>query len=194
MSRLIIGIGNPGKEYSQTRHNLGYLVLDKLIGQNTLKFGKEPGVEGLVAYGKIGSQQCRFLKPTTYVNHSGIAVRQMCAKFDIAAADLLVVCDDLSLDFGQIRIRARGTSGGHNGLRSVIHELGTKEFARLRLGIGGADSKEATVDYVLSGFTSKEKKELNEFVQQAALGCTSWLSEGVAKAMDQFNKRSPLDT
>ena len=187
--QLIVGLGNPGRDYELTRHNFGFLVVQKIAKDNHLKFSKSNIAEGLVAQGPIDGRDVYLLLPTTFVNNSGQAVKAFITKKDISLSDLLIICDDVNLDFGQLRLRAKGTDGGHNGLKSVIGHLHTKEFARLRLGVGSPERKEGMVDFVLSAFSSQEKKELDSIVSSSVDCCRMWLVEGVAKTMSHFNKR-----
>ena len=187
--KIIVGLGNPGKEYEYTRHNLGFLVVTLLAQQNSLKFLKSSVTQALTAEGKIGHQEGVLLLPWTYVNNSGSAVSQIMAHKEISPENILVVCDDLNIDFGQIRLRSQGSGGGHNGLASIIEKLNTKNFSRLRMGIGSPLKKEETVDFVLGEFSSNEKKALGDFIQKAADGCLLWLTEGIHQAMGQYNKR-----
>lgn len=188
--KLIVGLGNPGREYEWTRHNLGFLVLTHLAKEHRLKFSKSPMIQSLIAEGQIHNHDVMLLMPLTYMNHSGAALRQVSDSKGISPDNVLVVCDDFHIDFGHMRLRSQGSNGGHNGLASIIEELKTKDFARLRMGIGAPARKEEAVDFVLGEFNQKEKEALREFVQQAAQCCIVWLSEGTAKAMEQFNKRT----
>lgn len=189
-SRLIVGLGNPGKEYEHTRHNLGFMVVRRVVENIGSRFQHSSFIKGLVAEVRVEEKRLYGLLPMTYMNHSGAAVKGMLDKKGLRPQEMLVVSDDLSLDFGQIRIRERGSDGGHNGLRSVIGSLGTRDFARLRMGIGAAPEGHDAADYVLGGFSRSEKKELEGFVDQAAECCLVWLRDGISKAMDQFNRRN----
>lgn len=186
-TRLIVGLGNPGKDYEYTRHNLGYLVVRCLAEKNHLSFRKSSLTNGLTAEGEIAGNGLCCLLPSAYMNNSGAAVKQAVLKMGLAYVCLLVVCDDFHLNFGQIRIRARGSDGGHNGLASVIEHLGTPAFARLRLGIGSPAKGQETAEYVLGPWTRQERKALNEFIDRAAECCVVWLRDGMPQAMDQFN-------
>ncbi len=188
-AKLIVGLGNPGQDYEYTRHNLGFLVLTQLAHQHGFKFKKSSLTDALEAKGKILDQDVVLLLPLTYVNQSGIAVNQVVSKKEIPLKDALVVCDDLNIGFGEIRLRSSGNDGGHNGLKSIITHLKTNDFPRLRLGIGAPFQKEETRDFVLAQFTQKEKKAINAFIEEASQCCVIWLSEGINKAMSQFNKR-----
>ena len=189
-ARLIVGLGNPGRDYEYTRHNLGFLVVEHLAQKNDLRFRKSSFTNGLTAEGKVAGNDLCCLLPSTYMNNSGAAVKQAVLNKNLDHADILIVCDDFHLDFGQVRIRSKGTGGGHNGLTSVIEHLGTQAFARLRLGIGGPVKGQESVEYVLGKWTAGEEKQLDEFIDRATDCCGAWLQEGIHKAMDQFNGRS----
>lgn len=130
-----------------------------------------------------------MLLPLTYMNHSGEAVRQVVAKKKLSPADVMIVCDDVHLDFGRLRVKAGGGDGGHNGLRSVIQCLGTEQFARLRMGIGRPAGKKDTVEYVLEEFKKKEKEHLDLFLSETVSCCLAWLTEGINAVMDRYNRR-----
>ena len=188
-SRLIVGLGNPGKEYEWTRHNLGFLVVRRLAERLGVKFSLSSLTNGLTAHGSWHSKEICLLMPLTFMNHSGIAVKQMMTRKSLELKDILVVGDDLSLPFGCLRLRSKGSDGGHNGLSSVIAHLKNENFPPLRLGIGEPDKSKDVVDYVLEGFKTEEKKHLDRFIHEAAECCLLWFKEGITKAMDQFNKR-----
>ena len=185
----IVGLGNPGKEYELTRHNLGFLVVDQIAQNHKLGIKKGSLKNSLTAQGGILSHEVILLKPTTFVNNSGTAVKELVAHKGIDYSNILIVADDFNLDFGSMRLKADGSDGGHNGLKSIIQHCQTKNFARLRLGIGQPKDKKNTAHYVLSPFVKGEKAKLNDFINQAAECCLIWLSEGINKAMNQFNRR-----
>lgn len=187
--KLIVGLGNPGKEYTQTRHNFGFLVVEELAKEYQLRFQNSSFTQGLMAYGKIEKEEALLLLPSTYMNRSGQAVKAAIKSKKVDISDLLVICDDLDLPLGALRIRPQGSSAGHNGLASVKEALGTNEFARLRLGIGKPLKKELTVDYVLKAFSKQEKQRLPLIIEEAVLCSLVWVNEGIDKAMNQFNKR-----
>ena len=187
--RLIVGLGNPEKKYQYTRHNFGYLVVEEFANCLGARFKKDHIVAGLVAKASLDQQEVCLLLPLTYMNHSGLAVKQMVAQKKIEFADILVVCDDLNLDFGSLRLRAEGSGGGHNGLKSIIDQLKTQEFARLRLGIGQPSRREETTDFVLTDFSAPEKKKLPDVIQTGVDCCQVWLTQGINKGMSQFNKK-----
>ncbi len=186
--KLIVGLGNPEKKYEFTRHNLGFLVLASLAEQYSLKYKKSAVTQAVEAKVVLEDEHCSLMMPLTYMNESGVAVKQWMDKKDLAHSDVLIVCDDLALSFGQIRLRSSGTAGGHNGIKSVIEHLGTKDFARLRLGIGSAHPSQDVADYVLSNFTAGEKKFLPEFINEAVACVTSWVTKGTEATMNQFNQ------
>lgn len=187
--QLIVGLGNPGKGYEYTRHNFGFLAVARLAKEFGLKFSKSTSLKSFVAEGSIEGHDTCLLLPQTFMNNSGTAVQEAARRKSIAPENILVVCDDLNLDFGQFRLRPNGSDGGHNGLVSVIAHLASKEFARLRLGIGRPQSKEETVDFVLTNFSKEERKELPALLEEAVRCCAVWLTQGTAKAMNQFNQR-----
>ncbi len=189
-SRLIVGLGNPGKDYEYTRHNLGFLVVRRLAENLKLKFALSSFTNGLTAEGIFEEKTVCLLMPLTYMNNSGVAIHQVMMKREILPENLVVVCDDFNLEFKQTRLRAKGSDGGHNGLSSVIKHLGTEQFVRLRMGIGQPAGKKDTVDYVLEEFKRNEKAYLDDFVDEAASCCCTWLREGVSVAMDQYNRKS----
>lgn len=187
--KMIVGLGNPGSRYEYTRHNLGFLVIRYLVQKYGLTLKLSSFTNGLSAEGVIDSMSVVLLMPLTYMNHSGLAVKQTFDKFQCSLDDVLVIVDDLDLAFNQIRIRPKGSSGGHNGLKSIISKLDAKDFARLRMGIDQPVKKTDTIDYVLENFSKAEKKQLASFVDAASECCLVWLKEGTNKAMEQFNKK-----
>ena len=186
---LIVGLGNPGKDYVYTRHNLGFLVVQNLIQQEKLKLSDNLSVKGLTAESVLFGKRVIFFLPMTYMNNSGLAVKAIVAKKGIEAKNILTVVDDFNVDFGKMRLRPEGSAGGHNGLKSMIEHLETREFARLRLGVGSPKHKEAMADYVLGEFTKDEKRCLGSFIQEASECCVAWVKDGMSNAMNQFNRR-----
>ncbi len=189
MSRLVVGLGNPGRDYEFTRHNVGFLAVARVAEVYKVKFTKSASLKSFVGRGEIEGEEFFLLLPLTYMNNSGQAVQQALQTKNISLDQMLVICDDLNLAFGQMRLRPRGSSGGHNGLNSIIAHLGANEFARLRLGLGSPARKEEAVDFVLSEFNSQEKKELNSILQNAVDCCRVWLTSPIGEAMNQFNKK-----
>jgi len=185
--KLIVGLGNPEKQYEYTRHNLGFLVLMALAKKNDLKYKKSVLTQAVEVKLTLDGEHCSLMMPLTYMNHSGGAVKQWVDKNKLVLDDILIVCDDLALNFGQMRLRPSGTAGGHNGIKSIIEHLGTKDFTRLRLGIGQPHPSQDAADYVLSNFTSGERKLLPDFINEAVACVTSWVAQGTTATMNQFN-------
>ena len=186
--KLIVGLGNPGREYRETRHNVGYLVVEELARRYSVTFSMAPSQvpETFVAK-KFDEPQVLLAKPLTFMNRSGEAVAALQRYYDLAAEDVLVVVDEVALPFGRLRARARGSAGGHNGLKSVIERMGTTEFARLRLGVGRGDSRRDLADHVLSTFEPDEKRELESFIALAADAAEMFAVENIAKVMNRYN-------
>ena len=180
-----MGLGNPGELYATTRHNLGFLVIDRMAYKVGITYipGKGKWWE---ASGKIGDKNIFFIKPTAYMNNSGIAVRDFLRLKNIQKEDMLVVLDDADLPLGKIRIRKRGSSGGHKGLESIIYQLGTEDFARLRIGIGKED--ENLANWVLSPFTEEEWKTIQESIEMSCEAIQIWIEQGIDIAMSMYNK------
>lgn len=185
--KFIIGLGNPGKDYEYTRHNLGKILVKELARNNKLQFRKNWRLRSSIAFGKIGTQEVKLIFPHTFMNVVGGAVARLVKANNIELDDLLVICDDINLELGKMRIRASGSDGGHKGLRSIIEVLGTQRIPRLRIGIGSPTHKEELSDFVLSDFTGKEEKELAHAIDRAQQCCKVWLRGGIALAMSKFN-------
>ncbi|UCE05439.1 MAG: aminoacyl-tRNA hydrolase [bacterium] len=182
---LIVGLGNPGREYEQTRHNVGFIVVDFLASRFKKSFTKFHDTFWITSF-KLNQQKIVLLKPATFMNLSGVAVALGIEQYDIDLSNLLVICDDINLKFGTIRIRSKGRDGGQKGLRSIISNLGTQDFPRLRIGIG--DHIDDAADYVLSPFNSAEKKELSLIIQTAADTVESFVLNGIEFTMSRFNR------
>jgi PTH1 family peptidyl-tRNA hydrolase len=191
---LIVGLGNPGKQYASTRHNVGWMVLDELARRHNLSFDKTEK-KALTASGFIGGRKVLLARPQTYMNLSGEAVRGLLDFYKIDLPNLLVISDDLDIPLGTLRLRQSGSAGGQGGLKNVIQHLGTNEFNRVRFGIGRPPGKMNPKDYVLQEFKGDEAILAREVVDQAANAVEVWLQEGIHAAMTQFNgdvqKRQP---
>lgn len=183
--KTVIGIGNYGKQYIGTRHNVGFEVVDQVARQHDVSITRKRFL-ALTATIQIGQEQVLLVKPQTYVNETGQAVRQIVDWFKLSPADVVVVCDDASLSLGRGRVRPGGSSGGHKGLQSVIDHLGTEEFARLRIGIGEARSGDM-IDHVLSRFSPEERESVEEVIWRAAEAVTVWVTENLEACMSRFN-------
>ena len=190
MQKLIAGLGNPGKEYEVTPHNLGFLVIDRLAERNAIKVNRKDCM-ALVGQGSIGGKAVMLAKPQTFMNLSGPSVNGLLVKNEIVAADLLVVYDDLDLPWQSLRIRPNGSHGGHHGIESVIRSVGTQDFPRLRLGIHGGQSEQRDgARIVLGQFSKAQKQELDELLDYAARAVESLIAEGVEKSMTSYNRRA----
>lgn len=186
--KLIVGLGNPGREYRDTRHNVGFLVVDEIARRYQLTLAMAPAqVPETFMAKRYGAEPVLVAKPLTFMNRSGDAVAALTRYYDLGPADLLVVVDEAALPFGRIRARARGSAGGHNGLKSIIDRLGTSEFARLRLGVGRGDPRRGLSDHVLSTFEPEERSGLEDLITRAADAAEMFAVEGIAKVMNAYN-------
>ena len=186
--RLVVGLGNPGSEYEWTRHNLGFMLIDKLA-EDAGASVKRRECRSLVGGAVIEGERVRLAKPQTFMNLSGEAVACLIAKFDSpdAGKSLIIIGDDLALPFGTIRLRARGSAGGHNGLRSIIAALGTNEFIRLRIGIQPEHPVSDAKRFVLAEFPKAERPAVEEILERGAEAVRAVLRDGIAKAMSMYN-------
>jgi PTH1 family peptidyl-tRNA hydrolase len=184
-----VGLGNPGLEYQQTPHNLGFEVVDRLAARHSILVKRKESA-ALVGLGRIEGCRVVLAKPQTYMNVSGPSVSGLCGRYELAVSDLLLIYDDLALPWTQLRIRPRGSSGGHHGVDSVIRSVGSGEFARLRLGIHPGHPIADGAKFVLSPFRKAQWKELDELLELGARAVESVLAEGVDKAMAKFNRRA----
>lgn len=187
MNFLIVGLGNIGSEYAQTRHNIGFRVLDALAKASNLVF--EDKRYGAVTTLKVKNQTLTLLKPSTYMNLSGNAVRYWMNEKKIPLENILVVVDDLSLPFGQLRMRPGGSEAGHNGLKHISSVLGTQQYARLRFGIGNDFPRGGQVDFVLGEFTNEDLKTMDERLELAGEMVKSFALSGIQFTMNHFNKK-----
>ncbi len=183
--KIVVGLGNPGDRYAHTRHNIGWLVVDRLADIAGWSGRGRTRDASAVVMGRFRSLDLTLVKPLTFMNDSGLAVRKVLAREHAPLNELLVVTDDFALPFGKLRFREAGSAGGHNGLRSIIGELGTEKFSRLRIGIG--DPSGRAVNHVLSTFTADEKARLPELLDAAAEAVETWAREGTSKAANRWN-------
>lgn len=183
--KVIVGLGNPGRRYEGTRHNVGFDVVQALArGPNVHSFQQRFDAE--IAEMLEGATKVLLVKPQTFMNLSGRCVRQLVDFYQLPLGDLLVVCDDINLSLGRLRFRARGSHGGHNGLRDIQNHLGTTEYSRLRIGVG-TPPEERAVDHVLGRFRPTERAVMVEAVAQAVQGAVLWLVQGIDPCMNQYN-------
>lgn len=186
--KLIVGLGNPGGQYEKTRHNVGFTVLDVLARRRHLEFSAGQGDAWTAKLREQWGQTVAVLaKPATFVNLSGRAVVALKGFYKIEIPDLLIVTDDVNLPLGRLRARVRGSEGGHNGLRSIIEQLGTNEFPRLRVGVGRGDSRRDLADHVLAGFEPDEYADIERAIERAADAAELFVTDGIVKVMNTFN-------
>ena len=186
--RLIVGLGNPGIEYAFTPHNLGFLAVDRLAEAGNIRVVR-PEAKSHIGRGEIAGEEVVLAKPQTMMNLSGMAVRELLARLEIGPAELVVLCDEVMLPFGMIRVGERGSAGTHNGMKSVVSAVGTTDFCRVRLGVQPDHAVGDLAEYVLHPMRKSELEEAAEMIDQAAQSVEVILKHGVAKAMNQFNRR-----
>lgn len=185
---LIVGLGNPGKDYKETRHNAGFMVMDALAAKLKINFDRKK-FKGQVAEGRIGTEKVVLLKPETFMNLSGESLIEAANFYKIEESQILVIFDDVSLDVGKIRIRKKGSAGGHNGIKSIISHLGTENFPRIKVGVGAA--KRDLVRHVLGKFSNEEKIVLDQALHAARDAVFSILENGIDSAISEYNGFKP---
>lgn len=186
--KVLLGLGNPGDEYAGTRHNVGFRVAQETLRRHGTGRPSRR-CRSLVGWARIGDSEILVARPLTYMNRSGLAAAELLREVEGVAGDLLVVCDDLNLDFGVLRLRARGSHGGHNGLLSILEVLGTGEFPRLRVGVGPPDPDVPHAEFVLAPFPRHDREAVEALVTRVADGVEIALSEGIQAAMSRVNGR-----
>ncbi len=196
--RLLVGLGNPGEKYQKTRHNIGFMVLEKLATKESITFKKSKKLHGLIAEMSSQAESFKLLMPTTYMNDSGKSIRATLDWFGLTIDQLIVVVDDMDLPLGKIRFRMSGSSGGHKGLQSTIEHLNTQNFCRLRIGIGGPSSipkerKSKTVAHVLGSFQSNEMSLIEQVLEEVTISLDLIHSLGYEKAGNRLNSFKPLE-
>jgi len=190
--RLIVGLGNPDPEYQWTPHNLGFMAVDELANRASIRVERPEG-KALVGRGKLAGEEILLAKPQTYMNLSGISVRELLAKYELKVSDLLVMWDEVQLPLGTLRIHKEGSAGSHNGAKSVIGAVGTQEFARLRLGAGPEHPLSSRREYVLRPMKKAELEIAAEMLDEAGNAVEAILTEGIDAAMTKFNRRKPSE-
>lgn len=188
--QLIVGLGNPGSQYADTRHNCGFMVVDRLAQRWGIPLAPEQRFQGIYGEGFALGGKRRLLKPETYMNRSGQSVRAVVDWYKLDPGAVLILYDDMDLPLGRLRLRGSGSAGGHNGMKSVIQHLGRESFPRLRLGVGKPKGSKDVVGHVLGGFTPQEKAVLEQVLNRAVEAVECCLREGLSTAMNRFN---PLD-
>ncbi len=192
--KIIVGLGNPGLRYRRTRHNLGFTVVSALARQRGLRF-RRGRHQCTLAEGRIGREKALLVRPQTFMNLSGRGVAPLLRGSGCEIEDLMVVCDDVNLDLGRIRLRRGGSAGGHKGLESIIKELNTRSFPRLRLGVGEPPEWMDMMSYVLGVFPRRDRALVNEIVERAVQALETWVYYGIDEAMNRFNQMvvNPVD-
>ena len=184
--RLVVGLGNPGREYARTRHNVGFMILDKLVSRKGIAFQSSRKWDAEVA----SHEGVHFCKPVSYMNRSGEPLAGISQFYKIPAAEILVVLDDVALPLGRLRIRQGGSAGGHNGLRSIFEQLGTQEVPRLRFGVGAAEGEKTLTDHVLGKFGKEEAVVLEESMDRAVAAIELAQESGIEAAMNTYNQKT----
>ncbi len=186
--KIIVGLGNPGRKYARTRHNAGFMAVDELVRGVGMELGQEK-CRCLLGRGRIGAEHVVIAKPQTYMNESGLAVSALFKEFYASAENLIVIHDEIDLQLGTVRVKSGGGHGGHNGLRSIIENIGTAEFIRVRVGVGRPTQDMDAADYVLSPFLRDEQQAAAEAVARAAEAVTMIIEQGVTKTMNAVNQK-----
>jgi len=192
LMKLIVGLGNPGKNYAHNRHNIGFRCLNYFARLHSIRFERRQ-CQSRVGFGEVGGEKLLLAKPRTFVNVSGKAVGCLASKYGVHLNDLLVIYDDLDLPLGKIRLRQSGGSGGHKGMKSIIFALGSEDFSRIRVGIGRpeveelSNNEDVVVNYVLSNFTPQEEELINPVIARVAEAVDCFLTQGIEAAMSKFN-------
>lgn len=184
--KLIVGLGNPGREYELTRHNIGFMAIDELAKRWNISLNEQK-FKGVFGAGFVNGEKVILLKPLTYMNLSGESIRPLMDYYKIDVEDFVVLYDDLDIPVGKLRLRMKGSAGGHNGVKSTISHLGTQEFQRIRMGIDRPKNGMRVVDYVLGRFTSEEIPDVNHSIEKAADACEEWLNKPFLQIMNTFN-------
>lgn len=185
--KLIVGLGNPGKQYENTRHNIGFDVIDALSDKFSIPLNQSK-FKGLYGMGVHKGEKVVLLKPLTYMNLSGESIRAVSDYYQIDIEDIVIIYDDLDLPVGKIRLRQKGSAGGHNGIKSTVAHLGTQEFNRIRIGIDRPKNGMKVPDYVLGRFYDEEKPFTQEAVKKSAAACEAWLEKPFLQVMNEFNQ------
>ncbi|WP_042354633.1 aminoacyl-tRNA hydrolase [Bacillus rubiinfantis] len=185
--KCIVGLGNPGKQYEHTRHNVGFAVIDELSTRLNIPL-TQAKLKGVYGMGVVAGQKLLLLKPLTYMNLSGECIRAVLDYYKIALDDLVIIYDDLDLPVGKIRLRQKGSPGGHNGIKSTVTHLGTQVFNRIRIGIDRPEPGVAVPDYVLGSFRLNERQEIETAIVKSADACEAWLIKPFIQVMNEYNQ------
>ena len=185
---IIAGLGNPGKEYEKTRHNIGFSTIDKISGKLSINMNKIK-FKGLCGEGRVGQNRLILLKPQTFMNNSGESIRMCLDFYKVPSEKLLIIVDDIDIEFGQLKIKKNGSAGTHNGLKSIINHISTKDFPRIKVGIGYKIDGEDLADFVLSRFTPKEVSHIEKAIEAAADAAIYIIENGIDSAMNTYNNK-----
>ncbi|MCI8644527.1 MAG: aminoacyl-tRNA hydrolase [Lachnospiraceae bacterium] len=186
--KIIIGLGNPTREYQATRHNIGFDAVTRLCDDYNIRLDSKEH-KALCGRGYIGGEKVILAQPQTYMNLSGESVRSLVDYYKLDCEDIIVICDDINLDVGQLRVRKKGSAGGHNGIKNIIAQLKTEEFTRIRIGVGEKPENWDLADYVLGRFSREEEPVMREALQRTSKACECIITEGIEAAMNQYNRR-----
>ncbi|MGG3799692.1 aminoacyl-tRNA hydrolase [Metabacillus fastidiosus] len=184
--KLIIGLGNPGKQYESTRHNVGFMAVDQLSDRLNIPLDRTK-FNGLYGIAHISGEKVILLKPLTYMNLSGECIRPLMEYYEVDDNEIVVIYDDLDIPTGKIRLRTKGSAGGHNGIKSMIQHLGTQQFNRVRVGIDRPSNGMTITDYVLGRFIEEEQADIQSAIKQSAEACEKWLTTDFNQVMNEFN-------
>lgn len=186
---VVVGLGNPGKDYTNTRHNVGFKTIDILAKRNNIDLNKIK-FKSVYGEGFIGKQKVMLVKPQTYMNNSGISVREIAQFYKMPLEDIIVIVDDIDIEFAEMRVKTKGSAGSHNGLKSIIYHLQEDKFPRVRIGIGKKHPQQDLADFVLSRFSKEETLDIDNTMEKAAQAVETMVIDGVEAAMNKFNIRS----
>ncbi len=183
---VVVGLGNPGSKYTETRHNIGFWSIDRIATEHSIDVSARNKAT-VVGEGTIAEQRVVLVRPRTFVNRSGEAARYLLARYRIPPEKLLIIYDDINLPLGRLRLRARGTAGGHNGIKSIIEALGTEDFPRMRIGIGRPSAGQDQISYVIGAMSPEERKVADEMLERVDQAVSAILTDGIDTAMNRFN-------
>lgn len=184
----VVGLGNPGKDYSNTRHNVGFDTINLLANRNNIIINKIK-YKSIYGEGYIGGKKVILMKPQTYMNNSGMALLDLCNFYKLPLENVIVAVDDIDIEFGTIRIRKQGSAGSHNGLKSIIYHLQSEDFPRVKIGIGNKREGQDLADFVLSRFNKDERMDIDSAIEKAALAIETIIAYDIDRAMNEFNKK-----
>ena len=190
MTKLIVGLGNPGDKYFETKHNVGFMLVDQMAKSLNLTFSHDKIFQADIASTFLNGEKVYFVKPTTFMNESGKAVHALLTYYGLDIEDLLVIYDDLDMEVGKIRLRAKGSAGGHNGIKSIISHLGTNVFPRIKVGVGEKPSGYDLADYVLGHFSKDDRAKMQEGYTRAMHAAEMLVAGDVEQAMNEYNKKA----